>query len=170
MPLCFAGIGTGRSVPEGGLFQEVTMFARDIMTPEAEWIAPDLSLAEVGRLMRDKCIGCLPVGENDRLVGIITDRDLACRAIAEGADPNTTQVRQVMTQGITWCFEDQSLDDIAQMMDQKQIHHLPVMNSQKRMVGIVSLSDLALRGTFGATHEVSRLASRDAQRHAALVH
>ena len=52
------------------------MFARDVMTPEAEWIAPDLLLAEVGRIMRDKCIGCLPVGENDRLIGIITDRDL----------------------------------------------------------------------------------------------
>jgi CBS-domain-containing membrane protein len=75
-----------------------------------------------------------------------------------------------MTQGITWCFEDQSLDDIARMMEQKQIHHLPVLNQQKRMVGIVSLSDLALRGTFGATDEVARLASRDTQRHAALVH
>ena len=146
------------------------MFARDVMTPEAEWIAPDLSLAEVGRIMRDKCIGCLPVGENDRLIGIITDRDLACRAVADGLDPTTTQARQVMTQGITWCFEDQSLDDIAQMMEQKQIHHLPVLNSQKRMVGIVSLSDLALRGTSGAADEVARLASRDTQRHAALVH
>jgi CBS domain-containing protein len=168
MPLCFTGIG--RSVSEGGSFQEVTMFARDVMTPEAEWIAPDLSLVEVGRIMRDKCIGCLPVGENDRLIGIITDRDLACRAIADGVDPNTTQARQAMTQGITWCFEDQSLDDIARMMEQKQIHHLPVLNSQKRMVGIVSLSDLALRGTFGVADGVSRLASRDAQRHAALVH
>jgi CBS domain-containing protein len=167
---CVTGIETGRSVPEGGLFQEVIMFARDVMTPEAEWIAPDLSLAEVGRIMRDKCIGCLPVGENDRLIGIITDRDLACRAVADGLDPTTTQARQVMTQGITWCFEDQSLDDIAQVMEQKQIHHLPVLNSQKRMVGIVSLSDLALRGTFGATDEVARLASRDTQRHAALVH
>ena len=70
------------------------MFARDVMTPEAEWIAPDLSLAEVGRIMRDKCIGCLPVGENDRLIGIITDRDLACRAVADGFDPNTTQAYQ----------------------------------------------------------------------------
>jgi CBS domain-containing protein len=130
------------------------MFARDVMTPGAEWIAPDLPLAEVGRIMRDKCIGCLPVGENDRLIGIITDRDLACRAVADGVDPNTTQARQAMTQGITWCFEDQSLDEIAQVMEQKQIHHLPVLNSQKRMVGIVSLSDLALRGTFGATEEV----------------
>jgi len=146
------------------------MFARDVMTSGAEWIAPDLSLVEVGRIMRDKCIGCLPVGENDRLTGIITDRDLACRAVANGVDPNTTQVRQVMTQGITWCFEDQSLDHIAQIMQQKQIHHLPVLNSQKRMVGIVSLSDLALRGTSGAADEVARLAARDAQRHAALVH
>jgi CBS domain len=88
---CVTGIGTGRSVPESGLFQEVIMFARDVMTPGAEWIAPDLPLAEVGRIMRDKCIGCLPVGENDRLIGIITDRDLGlpcgCRRCRSYHDP-----------------------------------------------------------------------------------
>ena len=146
------------------------MKVREAMTSDVSLTSPTQSIREAARLMAEQDIGALPVGENDRLIGIITDRDLACRAIADGVDPNTTQARQVMTQGITWCFEDQSLDDIAQMMEQKQIHHLPVLNSQKRMVGIVSLSDLALRGTFGAAEEVARLASRDTQRHAALVH
>jgi CBS domain-containing protein len=146
------------------------MFVRDAMTPEAEWISPDLSLVEVGRRMRDKSIGCLPVGEKDRLVGMITDHDLCCRAIADGADPKTTRAREVMTKGITWCFDDQTLDEAIRLMGEKQIHHLPVLSRKKRMVGVLSLSDLAFRGDQEALKEVSKLASRDASRHASIAH
>jgi CBS domain-containing protein len=142
------------------------MFVRDAMTHHAEWISPDLTLMEVGRRMRDKSIGCLPVGDKDRLVGMITDRDLACRAVADGADPKTTKARDVMTRGVTWCFDDQSLDDAAHLMETKQIHHLPVLNHKKRMVGILSLSDIALKGGQSTSQDVSKLASRDAARHA----
>jgi CBS domain-containing protein len=151
--------------PKPNPTEEVTMFVRDAMTPDAEWISPDLSLVEVGRRMRDKRIGCLPVGDKDRLIGMITDRDLACRAIADGADPKTTKAREVMTKGITWCFDDQSLDEAARLMEEKQIHHLPVLNRRKRMVGILSLSDLALKGDKTTFKDVSKLASRDAARH-----
>lgn len=142
------------------------MFVRDAMTPHAEWISPDLRLVEVARKMRDDGIGCLPVGENDRLVGMITDRDLACRAVADGADPHKTCARDVMTKGITWCFEDDNLADAAELMETRQVHHLPVLSRQKRMIGILSLSDIAMKGSDGLFNRVSRLTARDASRHA----
>ncbi|HLI13226.1 MAG TPA: CBS domain-containing protein [Alphaproteobacteria bacterium] len=140
---------------------------RDTMTPHAEWISPEIPLTEVAIKMRDHNIGCLPVGENDRLIGMITDRDLACRAVSAGADPKTTKAREVMTKGITWCFEDESVEDALMRMEEKQIHHMPVLNRQKRIVGILSLSDLALRAPKQLFGQVSRVTSRDAQRHAA---
>ena len=144
------------------------MLVRDVMTAHAEWITPDISLTEVARKMRDENIGCLPVGENDRLIGIITDRDLACRAVADGVDPNTTKAREIMTAGITWCFEDEEVKDATHRMAEKQIHHVPVMSREKRMTGILSLSDLALRAPKDLFMEVSRLAARDASRHASM--
>ena len=142
------------------------MLVRDAMTAHAEWISPDISLTEVARKMRDAKIGCLPVGENDRLIGMITDRDLACRGCAEGADPNTTKARKVMTAGITWCFEDDDVRDATRRMAEEQIHHVPVMNREKRMIGILSLSDLALRAPMDLFAEVSQLVARDASPHA----
>ena len=143
------------------------MLVKDVMTAKVEWIQPNLTIKEVARLMKDKNIGCVPVGENDRVIGMITDRDLVVRGTAEGADPETATARQVMSKGITWCFDDQTLDEAAQLMDERQIHHLPVMNREKRMVGIVCLADLALKGTPDVSRGVFRLASRDAARHAA---
>ena len=136
--------------------------------PDAEWITPDVLLTEAALRMRDKNIGCLPVGENDRLVGMITDRDLACRAVADGLNPQNTKARDVMTKGITWCFDDESVADAVQRMEQKQIHHMPVLDRQKRMVGILSLSDLALKGPQELFTQVSKLTSRDASRHASM--
>lgn len=138
------------------------MLVREAMTQRALWITPDVSLIQAAKKMRDENIGCLPVGENDRLIGMITDRDLACRAIAEGADPATTTARDVMTRGISYCFENDNLSEAVQLMEEKRIHHMPVLSSQKRMVGILSLSDLALKGPQDLSHEISRLASRDA--------
>ena len=143
------------------------MFVREAMTLHAEWISPDISLTEVALTMRDKEIGCLPVGEKDRLIGIITDRDLACRAVAEGLNPKTSKARAVMTKGITWCFEDESVDEAALRMEEKKIHHMPVLSRQKRIVGILSLSDLALKAPEELFRQVSKLTSRDAERHAA---
>lgn len=143
------------------------MFVQEAMTDRALWITPDITLIQAARKMRDENIGCLPVGENDRLIGMITDRDLACRAVAEGADPARTKVRDVMTRGIAYCFADDNVTDAIQRMEEKRIHHMPVLNSQKRMVGILSLSDLALRAPLDLSREVFRLASRDASARAA---
>jgi CBS domain-containing protein len=143
------------------------MLVHDIMTAHAEWVAPTITLAEAARKMRDHKIACLPIGHNDRLVGMLTDRDLVCRALAAGADPNTVTAGEVMTKGITWCYEDESVDDILEIMETKQIHHLPVLNRRKRMVGIVTLSDLALRGPDELSSRLSHLASRDSRSHLA---
>src|SRR5262249_6590408 len=103
------------------------MLVREAMSPNAEWITPDTSLAEAATRMRERSIACLPVGEDDRLVGMITDRDLVCRAVANGLNPQATNARDVMTKGITWCFDDESLAEAVQRMAEKQIHHMPVL-------------------------------------------
>lgn len=146
------------------------MFVREAMTERALWIAPDITLTEAARTMRDENIGCLPIGENDRLIGMITDRDLACRAVAEGADPAKTRVRDVMTRGIAYCLEGDDLGATIQRMEEKRIHHMPVLSAQKRIIGILSLSDLALRAPLDLSREVFRLASRDASAHARAAH
>ncbi len=115
----------------------------DIMTRKAEWVSPDTTIFEVARRLRDENIGSMPVGENDRLIGMITDRDIACRAVAEGLDPAKTSVRQVMSKTIAYCFDDQDVSDAAHMMEQKHIRRLAVLNRKKRLVGILSLDDLA---------------------------
>ncbi len=143
------------------------MQVKDAMTPHAEWISPEMSLKDVAQILRDKAIGCLPVGENDRLIGIITDRDITYRGVAVGADPNKTTARDVMSKGITWCFDDQAIDDAARLMEQKEIHHLPVLSRQKRMVGLLSMGDIALRSNQKLYREICKLAARDASRHAA---
>jgi CBS domain-containing protein len=146
------------------------MLVRDAMTSHAEWIDPDTTLKDAAQRMRDQHIGCLPIGKDDRLVGMLTDRDLVCRAVAQGLDPATTKVDEVMTKGITWCFDDETVDETVERMEQKQIHHVPVLNRQKRMTGILSLSDLALRGPQTLSLQVFKLASRDSARHASHPH
>lgn len=141
------------------------MQVKDIMSRNAEWVGADTPLAKVAEILRDKDIGCLPVGENDRLVGMITDRDIACRAVAEGRDPNKTTAKEVMSKGVTYCFEDQPDAEALQMMEDKEIHHLPVLSRQKRIVGMLTVSDFALKGDRSLKAGIPQLASRDAARH-----
>jgi len=108
-------------------------------------VGPEAGLVEAARKMRSLDVGMLPVCENDRLIGSVTDRDITVRAIAEGFDPRATKVRAVMTPGIVYCFEDQDAKEAAQLMEEKQIRRLPVLNREKRLVGIISLGDLAVR-------------------------
>jgi len=120
------------------------MTLRDIMTRDVECVRPDDTLEKAAKKMRDLDVGPLPVcGENDRLAGMVTDRDIAIRAVAEGKDPGTTRVREVMTEDIVFGFEDQDIEEAARTMREHQIRRLVVLNRNKRMVGIVSLGDLA---------------------------
>ena len=120
------------------------MFVRDVMTKGVECVTPADSIQVAARKMRDFNVGAIPVCENDRLAGIITDRDIAVRCVAEGCDPKTAQVKDVRTPGIVYCFEDQEVSEAAHIMRDRQIRRLAVLNREKRLVGIVSLGDLAV--------------------------
>ena len=125
--------------------KEVVMFAKDIMSKKPEFLPPSATLKQAADQMRTHDYGFIPVGENDRIVGAVTDRDVIIRAIAEGKDPNKTTLRDVMTKGIHYCFETDSLDKVAQQMEEFQIRRLVVLNKDKRMTGIISLGDIATK-------------------------
>lgn len=114
------------------------------MTPHARCVAPDNTLVEVAGLMRQLDIGAIPVLENDLLAGMVTDRDIVVRGVADGRDPNTAQVRDVMSNGIVSIFADQSVEEAVRLMEQKQIRRLPVLSREHRLLGIVALGDIAV--------------------------
>lgn len=116
----------------------------DVMTTKAQCIGPNVTLAEVARRMLELDVGALPICESDRITGMVTDRDLVLRGTAAGLDPLTTQVRTVMSPKIVYIFEDQDVEEAARLMEVKQIRRLAVLNREKRLVGIVSLGDLAV--------------------------
>jgi CBS domain-containing protein len=124
------------------------------MTREVRIATPGQSIREAAKLMGELDAGSLPVGDNDRLVGMITDRDIAIRAVAAGKDPNTP-VREVMSAEVKYCFEDEELDHVAKNMADIQVRRLPVVNREKRLVGIISLGDLAQSEKKAATRAVS---------------
>ncbi len=121
------------------------MQVKEIMTREVEVIHADSTLEEAAKKMKDLDIGPLPVCENDRLVGMLTDRDIAVRSTAQGEDPTRDRVRDVMTPEVIYCFEDQDVAVAAQLMKKKQVRRLLVLNRDKRLVGILSLDDLAVK-------------------------
>jgi CBS domain-containing protein len=115
------------------------------MTSEVECTQPSATIREAAQRMRDLDVGILPVcGENDRLAGMITDRDIAIRAVAGGFDPVKATVRDVMTPNVIYCFEDQDISEAAQLMQENQVRRLVVLNDEKRLVGVLSLGDLAV--------------------------
>jgi CBS domain-containing protein len=120
------------------------MQLKDIMTPDPLVLSPETTLTEAAQRMRDLDSGVMPVGERDRLVGMLTDRDITVRATAEGRDPNTTPVREVMTPDVVYGFEDDDVQEAAKTMEEHQIRRLIVLNRDERPVGIVSLGDLAV--------------------------
>jgi len=122
------------------------MQVAEIMTPDCQLIDPNASVREAAKKMRDANVGALPVGENDRLIGMVTDRDIAMRAVAEDRRPGTTSVRDVMSKKVFYIFDDSELEEAARCMADHQVRRLPVLNHDKRMVGIVSLADLAHTG------------------------
>src|SRR5215510_7768194 len=115
----------------------------DYMTRDVTVVTPNDTLQQAAKIMAQMDCGCLPVGENDRLVGMITDRDIAVRAVAAGKSP-TTAIRDVMSQEVKYCFEDDDVEEVAENMADIKVRRLPVLNREKRLVGIVSLGDIAL--------------------------
>jgi CBS domain-containing protein len=140
-----------------------------IMSRDVQFIKPDTTLREAASLMKKIDAGCLPVEEHDKLVGMITDRDIAIRGMAEGKGPEA-KVREAMSHEIRYCFEDEDVAHVAENMAELQIRRLPVMTREKRLVGIVSLADLtksSLPKTAKALHGISKPGGRHNQSHAA---
>lgn len=123
------------------------MKVHEIMTAHARCVGLDNTLVEAAGLMREVDVGALPVCDEDRLAGMVTDRDIVLRGVANGRDPNTTPVRDVMSQGVMYVFADQSVEEAVRMMEDKQIRRLPVLNRSKRLVGMMSLGDVATSST-----------------------
>ncbi len=122
------------------------MQAKDVMSTKPEFLPPTATLKQAADQMQKHDYGFIPIGENDRLIGAVTDRDLAVRAIAKGKDPTKTSVKDVMSKGIQYCLEDDNLEDVAKKMEDLQIRRLVVLNKNKRMTGIISLCDIATKG------------------------
>ena len=114
----------------------------DAMSRDVQVTSPTQSIRNAARIMAKIDVGVLPVGENDRLIGMITDRDIAVRAVAEGKAAST-KVRDIMSEEVLYCFEDQDLEEVARNMSIMKIRRLPVVNRDKRLVGILSFGDLA---------------------------
>ncbi|MFO0843903.1 MAG: CBS domain-containing protein [Gemmataceae bacterium] len=120
------------------------MRVHDVMTRDVHCIGPEASLHEAAARMKSLDVGTLPVCESDRLVGMLTDRDITVRATAEGDSPKAIRVRDVMTPDVVYCFDDQLVSEAAELMKENQIRRLVVLNRDKRLVGIVSLGDVAV--------------------------
>ncbi|MFL5814777.1 MAG: CBS domain-containing protein [Bdellovibrionia bacterium] len=116
----------------------------ELMTRHVETVEPEATLKDAAQLMDDEDVGALPVCDNDRLVGIITDRDIIVRAVSAGVDPNRSRVADSMTSPILYCYDDQDADEVRRMMQDKKVRRLPVLDRSRRMIGIVSNSDLEL--------------------------
>jgi len=118
----------------------------EIMTRNVQVIPPDATLQGAARMMRDLDVGGLPVCDGERLTGFLTDRDIAIRAVAEGQDPATCNVADVMTTRLHWCYADEDVEKAAKLMKEHQIRRLMVLDRDKMLCGIVSLGDLAVEG------------------------
>lgn len=120
------------------------MIVRDIMSRNVEVIHPHSVLQEAAGKMKSLDVGSLPVCDNQRLIGVITDRDITLRAVADGRDPGATKVSDVMTPELIYCYDDEPVREAAKLMERYQIRRLPIINRDKQLVGIVSLGDLAV--------------------------
>jgi len=124
------------------LFQEVIMQVANVMTRNVQVAGPDQSIIEAAKLMAECDCGAIPIAKNDKLIGMITDRDIVLRALAQGKS-GQTKASEIMSEEIKYCFDDEEIDEVVKNMGDLQIRRLPVVNRDKRLVGIVSLGDIA---------------------------
>ena len=147
IPLAWMVLHRRHEVPNdaGGLPRRngAAQHVRDVMSRDVRVISPAATVEEAARCMRDGDFGMMPVGENDRMIGAISDRDIAVRGLAQGRD-GRARVRDVMSGGISWVYDDEPVERAAEIMSTKQVRRLPVVNRDKRLVGIVALGDIAV--------------------------
>ncbi len=135
------------------------MQVKEAMHPGVEWVEPDASVLIIAQKMRDLDIGAIPVCEKDRLVGMVTDRDITCRAVAKGADISKLTAGDVMTEGIVYCRDTEDLQDAIRIMEDKQIRRMPAIDEEKRMVGMLSLGDISHAASQALSGEVIKAVS-----------
>lgn len=139
------------------------MHVREAMHSGVEWMPPTTSLPDIAAKMREHDIGAIPIGENDRLIGMVTDRDIVVKAFVNGADISSLTARDVMTEGIVYCRADEDLGDALRIMEERKIRRLPVIDENKRMIGMLSMGDVS----SAAPHEMAgELASAVCAHHA----
>jgi CBS domain-containing protein len=132
----------------------------EVMTPDVEVIRPDDTLRTAAQMMADLDAGVLPVCDGEHLVGMVTDRDITVRGVAAGCSPEDTQVHDVMSDELRYCFEDDDVEMISKQMARWHVRRLPVLDRDKRLVGIVSLGDLAIGGAEDESKEALREISK----------
>jgi CBS domain-containing protein len=124
--------------------RRLAMKVKDVMHKGVDWVSPDTPVTELAKLMRGHDIGCIPIGEDDKLIGMVTDRDIVCKGLASNDfDARRAKASDVMTEGIHCCREDDDLAKAVLHMEKLQVRRLPVINKSKRMVGIISLGDVS---------------------------
>lgn len=119
------------------------MKVREVMHRGVEWCGPDTPIPEIARLFREKDIGAVPIGEHDKLIGMVTDRDIVCRGIAEGRDLGSMTARDVMTSPIVYCRDEDDVAEALRHMEHWQVRRVPVIDANNRMVGIISMGDVS---------------------------
>ncbi len=141
------------------------MRVSECMTRDVRIASPGDTIGKAAQVMASLDAGAMPVGDQDRLVGFITDRDIAVRAVAEGKGPEA-RVGDIMSREIRWCYDDEEVEDVLANMGELQVRRLPVLNHDKRLVGIVTLGDLAAKGakqTASALSHISKRGGRHSQ-------
>jgi CBS domain-containing protein len=149
--------------PFSALARRIKMKISEIMTQDVEVIQPDSGLQEAAGKMKALNVGSLPVSNNRKLLGIITDRDIVIRAVADGRDPATTKVSETMSPDLVYCYEDQDVKEAANLMERHQIRRLPILDRNQQLVGIVSLGDLAVETKNKLSGEVLEEVSEPAK-------
>jgi len=140
------------------------MKVRDAMSKDVETVRSNQSIKEVAARMDRHGIGYFPVCDQGRLVGIVTDRDVTCRLVADGLDPVRTRVRDIMSKGVVYCFDGDTVTAAIQLMEQNRIRRIPVVDRQEHLVGILSLTDVARAVPSRLTAELLGAVSREAPR------
>lgn len=134
------------------------MKVQEIMTKVVAVLPPEAHLSQVARVMRDYDIGSVPIADEDRLVGMVTDRDIVVRAVADGSALNGVRARDVMSPQVLFCYEDQDVEEALEVMGERQVRRLPVLDAERQLVGVVSLGDVSqsvAQKAAGALKEIS---------------
>ncbi|MGE0622843.1 MAG: CBS domain-containing protein [Pseudomonadales bacterium] len=139
------------------------MQINEIMTKQVDYASPQATLLDLATRMREQDVGAIPIAENDRLIGMVTDRDIVVRGVAANTSLDGLTAKEVMTDNLLWCYDNQSVDEVLANMGEQKVRRLPVINKDKQLVGMISLGDLSLHGDATATGEALKGISTHAQ-------